>query len=74
MSWYLANDMQFHWIAPIMLIPFALGRKFIAFGITAVLMIAHFLAIGIITANHPGAELGFLGYKTRRCGKISYLI
>ncbi|CAF1063415.1 unnamed protein product [Rotaria sp. Silwood1] len=26
-SWYLHNDMQFHWIAPLALIPFVLGRK-----------------------------------------------
>ena len=26
-AWYLHNDMQFHWIAPLALIPFALGRK-----------------------------------------------
>ena len=24
-GWYLANDMQFHWISPILLIPFVLG-------------------------------------------------
>lgn len=26
-SWYLSNDMQFHWMAPLMLIPFALGYQ-----------------------------------------------
>jgi hypothetical protein len=25
--WYLHNDMQFHWIAPITLILFVVGRK-----------------------------------------------
>lgn len=25
MTWYLANDMQFYFVAPIVLIPFALG-------------------------------------------------
>ncbi|CAF4631080.1 unnamed protein product, partial [Rotaria sp. Silwood2] len=29
-SWYLDNDMQFHWIAPLALIPVVLRRKFLS--------------------------------------------
>ena len=43
-SWYLANDMQFHCLAPLALIPFALKRKRIAF-----LVITIFILIGIIS-------------------------
>jgi peptidoglycan/LPS O-acetylase OafA/YrhL len=50
-AWYLHNDMQFHWIAPLALIPFVLGRKSIAF-VVAIL----FVLIGI------GSTLGILLY------------
>ena len=30
-TWYLYNDMQFHWIAPLALIPFVKGRKAIGY-------------------------------------------
>jgi hypothetical protein len=50
-SWYLHNDMQFHWIAPLALIPFVIGRKPIGF-IVATL----FVLIGI------GSVLGILLY------------
>jgi peptidoglycan/LPS O-acetylase OafA/YrhL len=43
-SWYLYNDMQFHWIAPLSLIPFVLGRKSIAFIISIL-----FILVGIGT-------------------------
>jgi len=33
-AWYLHNDMQFHWIAPLSLIPFATRRKSFAYFIT----------------------------------------
>ncbi len=43
-TWYLYNDMQFHWIAPLALIPFVLGRKAISF-----IMATIFVLIGIIS-------------------------
>ena len=44
-SWYLHNDMQFHWIAPLTLIPFVIGRKPVAFVVSIVLV---FVGIGSI--------------------------
>ena len=44
-AWYLHNDMQFHWIAPLSLIPFALGRKSLSLVITILFV---FLGIGSI--------------------------
>ena len=41
-SWYLHNDMQFHWIAPLCLIPFVLKRKPVAF-----VMCIAFILVGI---------------------------
>jgi hypothetical protein len=43
-AWYLYNDMQFHWVAPLALIPFVLGRKAISF-----IMATIFVLIGIIS-------------------------
>jgi peptidoglycan/LPS O-acetylase OafA/YrhL len=45
-SWYLANDMQFHWVVPLALVPFALKRKRIAF-----LVVGLFIIISAITTS-----------------------
>lgn len=57
-GWYLANDMQFHFIAPLILIPLALDKKKIAFGVTTLLMVAHLISTLIIIIKNPGFELG----------------
>lgn len=61
MGWYLANDMQFHFIAPLILIPLALNKRAIAFAITTLLFVAHFIVITVIVATNPGFELGMAG-------------
>ncbi|CAF1430753.1 unnamed protein product [Rotaria sordida] len=50
-AWYLHNDMQFHWIAPLTLIPFALERKTLSF-----LIVTLFVFVGI------GSTLGIILY------------
>ncbi|CAF1490507.1 unnamed protein product [Rotaria sp. Silwood1] len=50
-SWYLHNDMQFHWIAPLALIPFVIGRK----------SIGYFVAILYVLVG-MGSILGILLY------------
>lgn len=60
-SWYLANDMQFHWIAPIMIVPFALNKKWLGYFISIVFLAGHILATALIVNHYPGAELGTLG-------------
>ena len=50
-SWYLQNDMQFHWIAPLCLIPFVLRQKPLAFIISIL-----FILVGI------GSTAGLLSY------------
>ncbi len=44
-TWYLFNDMQFHWIAPLALVPFALGRKAIGYMMTILFVL---ISIGSI--------------------------
>lgn len=58
-SWYLANDMQFHWIAPIFLIPFALGQnnrifKYIGYGLSSLMLVINMIVIALILNAHPG--------------------
>ena len=38
-TWYLHNDMQFHWIAPLALIPFVRGRKIIGYLVTVLFVL-----------------------------------
>lgn len=50
-TWYLYNDMQFHWIAPLALIPFVKGKKIIGY-----IMASLFVLVSI------GSVLGILLY------------
>jgi hypothetical protein len=57
-TWYLANDMQFHWIAPVMLIPFALGKKYVGLAVSGALLAVHILSNALIINDNPGTEFG----------------
>ena len=46
-TWYLYNDMQFHWVAPLALIPFVKGKKIIGY-MMAILFV--FVSMGSILA------------------------
>ncbi|XP_071100848.1 nose resistant to fluoxetine protein 6-like [Haliotis cracherodii] len=43
-SWFLANDMQFYWIAPLALVPLACGWPFIGFLVILVLIATHIIS------------------------------
>ncbi len=49
-------------IAPIITIPFALGKVFIGTTIAIVLIILNIVATAIIIDHYPGTELGLFGY------------
>ncbi|CAF1487135.1 unnamed protein product [Rotaria sordida] len=71
-AWYLHNDMQFHWIAPITLIPFVLRRKTIAF-VIAILFI--FVTIGStlgILVYYPNMSLSYPGGGANNDGPSYY--
>ncbi|CAF3429991.1 unnamed protein product [Rotaria socialis] len=38
-TWYLYNDMQFHWIAPLALIPFVIGKRAIGYTVTVLFVL-----------------------------------
>jgi peptidoglycan/LPS O-acetylase OafA/YrhL len=59
-TWYLHNDMQFHWIAPLSLIPFALGRKSIGFVLATVLALTGSISILSIVLYYPDMSLNSL--------------
>lgn len=68
-AWYLANDMQFYWIAPLILIPFALGLKnkileFVGIGISSFFMFINILVVAILLANKDGSEMGIFGLES----------
>jgi peptidoglycan/LPS O-acetylase OafA/YrhL len=55
-SWYLHNDMQFHWIAPLTLIPFVLGRKPLAFVVSTVLVLVGIGSIAGLLIYYPDLQ------------------
>ncbi len=72
-SWYLANDMQFHWIAPIILVPFGLGKFFLAFIISILFLIGNILSISLTLNSRPGSELGIFGNEATFFSEWVYL-
>jgi hypothetical protein len=58
-AWYLHNDMQFHWIAPLTLIPFALGRKTYAFLIATLFVFVGIGSILTILLYYPNMSFNY---------------
>ncbi|OWF37158.1 nose resistant to fluoxetine protein 6-like [Mizuhopecten yessoensis] len=50
-SWYLANDMQFFVISPLMLVPLYY-KKYLGFLVCGVLLVASFITTGVLNSNH----------------------
>ncbi len=71
-TWYLANDMQFHWLAPFMLIPLALSFKkrylidkstaFLGISICLVFITISLLTRAFILSSGPRMEYGVSSY------------
>jgi hypothetical protein len=59
-SWYLHNDMQFHWIAPLTLIPFVLGRKSFSYFVASLFVFIGCGSILIILFYYPEMSPNFL--------------
>jgi hypothetical protein len=59
-TWYLHNDMQFHWIAPLALIPFVLGRKSISFIIATLFVLIGIGSILSILLYYPNMSVSVL--------------
>lgn len=57
-AWYLANDMQFHWFSPLLLIPFAFGKKALGYILSAALLIVNIVVTALVINADPGSELG----------------
>ncbi len=55
-TWYLHNDMQFHWIAPLCLIPFVLKRKPIAFVVSLLFILVGIGSIAGLLIYYPDLQ------------------
>ncbi|CAF1073401.1 unnamed protein product [Adineta steineri] len=71
-AWYLHNDMQFHWIAPLTLIPFALGRRTLSFIIAIVFVLVGIGSILTILLYYPNMILNTLTTETNNDGPSFY--
>ena len=69
-TWYLHNDMQFHWIAPLALIPFALGRKSLSFIIATLFILIGIGSILSILLYYPNMSVNALDAFT---DKVSFI-
>lgn len=63
-SWYLGNDMQFHWISPILLIPlaFGFGKKipnWIGWAFSGLLIANSTMIVIILIANNHALQFGY---------------
>ena len=55
---YIANDFQYHLLAPVLLIPFIFNRRRLTYGILSVLLLANVIITISIISTHPGTENG----------------
>jgi hypothetical protein len=55
-SWYLHNDMQFHWIAPLSLIPFVMRRKSLGFVVSILFTLVGIGSIAGLLIYYPNLQ------------------
>ncbi len=73
-AWYLHNDMQFHWIAPLSLIPFVTRRKPFAYFITILFVFIGIGSILNILLYYPNMSLNALTTFTNAVSFIKILM
>ncbi|CAF4662624.1 unnamed protein product [Rotaria sp. Silwood2] len=71
-SWYLQNDMQFHWIAPLALIPFVIGRQLIAFIVATLFVLIGIGSVIGILLYYPNINLNTIAGLFQRDGVTYY--
>lgn len=54
----MANDFQYHLLAPVLLIPFIFNRRRLTYAILSILLVVNVIATISIISTHPGTENG----------------
>lgn len=58
---YIANDFQFHLLAPLLLIPFIFNRRRLTYFLLFVILLVNIITTTSIISTHPGIENGMSG-------------
>jgi peptidoglycan/LPS O-acetylase OafA/YrhL len=69
-TWYLYDDMQFYWIAPLAMIPFAMGKRLIGYVISILLICVHLGSTLGLLLHYPGLVAQSVGRPTNQVSAL----
>ncbi|CAF3972930.1 unnamed protein product [Adineta steineri] len=61
-TWYIANDFQFHLLAPILLIPFILNRRRLTYALLLIILLINIITTICIISTNPHFEGGLIDF------------